>query len=782
MKRLEKPKRKISNFIQEENKGAALVMVIIAMAFIGILVSVVCYTAVFNYHMKVNSYKAKDSFYNAETVLDEIKAGVEVRASESIATHYMEVLQSFSIGTSEDKNKEISLEFYKDMIATYRDGEDSRYDLDILKSYVVKAPGNVVLESGELVDGSMTYHDDYGVMEHYMDGIVLRDLRVTYTDADGYVSVIETDIKIKGPSFDFVSTGNLPSLSEYSLIAKTRLNTATTGTNTISGSFYAGEIIVGDESAPVGMTLALKETGENIISDKRMVVAGDIKMAQNARLEADQHGELWAENIHMIGHNTVNFAGDDVYLSDDVMISGDENSFTVGAVVDGRYSGKFVGYGNGNAEAKNEEASKEAGSAIVVNGTDTTIDFSSLTALTIAGNGYIDLYNAEKTQGPGGFLNPVMGQSIAVKSDQLAYLVPPECIGVGEDGVSRLGNPTNPITKETYDKLFPADGSGEELQKVSVSVPITSLGGRTLADYGITESNIMEEIRQIDSKTTLYYFFISFDSSNEQALIYANRYFSDYYNVNKTKMDAYQSIYTKSVILRNPETSFYTLHMAGNTICKRYVGEEEYHLQNATLSYDRANSGYQNDLAFYENKRDALELKLVDVKGQLTPSEQAVDANGDYTKTAYDNIVDADRVVQFTIDAGIEASVNGGSYYLYDGEDVIAYIINGDYTHAIGDVNKGIIIASGNVRINADFNGLIISGGEVTLAENVSVRPNGEAMQKALTLTQTVNGTKYRVAEFLQGGEGYLNTANTMYASNRIMVEDLIVYENWEKK
>ena len=777
MKRLEKLKKKISNFIHEENKGAALVMVIIAMAFIGILVSVVCYTAVFNYHMKVNSYKAKDSFYNAETVLDEIKAGVEVEASASIATHYMEVLQSFSIGTSEEKNDKIALEFYKDMIGIYRDGDDSRYDLDRLASYIVKAPGNVTLEAGELIDGSMSYHTDYGVMEHYMDGIVFRDLRVTYTDADGYVSVIETDIKLKGPSFDFVSTGNLPSLSEYSLIAKTRLKTI--GSNTVSGSFYAGELVVGDETSPVGATLSLKENAANVISDKRMIVAGDIKMAQSACLEADQYGEIWAENIHMIGHNTVNFAGDDVYLSDDVMISGDENSFTVGAVVDSRYSGKFVGFGNGNADARNEEALKEAGSAIVVNGTNTTIDFSSLTSLTIAGNGYVELYTAEDAV-PEGIYNPVMGQSIAVKSDQLAYLVPAECIGVGSDGVSRMTNPTNPISIETYNELF-VDNE-ENLKKVSVTVPITSLGGRTLSDYGITESNIMMKARQLNSMTTLYYFYLSFDSSNEQSKIYANRYFSDYYNANKTKMDAYQSLYTKSVVLRNPETSFYTLHMAGNAICKRYIGEEDYRLQNATLSYDRGNSGYQSDLTGYENKRDALELKLVDVKGQLTPTEQSVDMNGKYTKTAYDNIVDVNRVTQFTIDAGIEASVNGGSYNLYDGEDVIAYVINGDYTHSVGAVNKGVIIAAGNVHVNANFEGLIISGGEVTLANDISIRPNAEAMQKALTLTQTVNGTKYRVAEFLLGGEGYLNTANTMYATNRILVEDLIVYENWEKK
>ena len=156
-----------------------------------------------------------------------------------------------------------------------------------------------------------------------------------------------------------------------------------------------------------------------------------------------------------------------------------------------------------------------------------------------------------------------------------------------------------------------------------------------------------------------------------------------------------------------------------------------------------------------------------------------------YTKTAYDNVVDVARIASFASDAATEVSANGGvidDYFRYENGDVIAYVTNTSYTHNVGAINKGVIIATGNVYVNADFEGLIISGGEVVLATGVSVKPNAQAMQKALTLTRTVNGEKYRVAEFLLGGEGYLNTSNTMYATNRILVEDLIVYQNWEKR
>ena len=48
-----------------------MVVVIIAMAFIGILASVLMYMSLLNYQMKVNNLKAKDNFYSAETVLDD---------------------------------------------------------------------------------------------------------------------------------------------------------------------------------------------------------------------------------------------------------------------------------------------------------------------------------------------------------------------------------------------------------------------------------------------------------------------------------------------------------------------------------------------------------------------------------------------------------------------------------------------------------------------------------------------------------------------------------------
>ena len=48
----------------------------------------------------------------------------------------------------------------------------------------------------------------------------------------------------------------------------------------------------------------------------------------------------------------------------------------------------------------------------------------------------------------------MMGQSIAVKSDQLAYLIPAQCIALDASRKSVLGGSSNPVTKEQYYDLI----------------------------------------------------------------------------------------------------------------------------------------------------------------------------------------------------------------------------------------------------------------------------------------------------------------------------------------
>ena len=70
--------------IMKDNRGASLVTVLITIGFVGVLLSMVLMITLVNFKMKrVNAY-AKDTFYSAEQVLDEINIGLQRYVSDSL--------------------------------------------------------------------------------------------------------------------------------------------------------------------------------------------------------------------------------------------------------------------------------------------------------------------------------------------------------------------------------------------------------------------------------------------------------------------------------------------------------------------------------------------------------------------------------------------------------------------------------------------------------------------------------------------------------------------------
>lgn len=105
MRKQGREKRKLHKGMN--NRGSAIVVVIIAMAFIGILASVLMYMSLLNYQMKVNNLKAKDNFYSAETVLDQIRLGMQDEVSDSLKEAYQKVLVSYDNTTAAEKRTKL---------------------------------------------------------------------------------------------------------------------------------------------------------------------------------------------------------------------------------------------------------------------------------------------------------------------------------------------------------------------------------------------------------------------------------------------------------------------------------------------------------------------------------------------------------------------------------------------------------------------------------------------------------------------------------------------------
>ncbi len=817
---------------QLNNEGSSMVVVIIAMGFIGILASILMYMSMMNYQMKMNNLQAKDNFYSAETVLDEIRAGMQEEVSDAVSKAYRQVLVNFDNTTVEEKEHKMRYLFFKELETAFAAGGDvTTYDMCKLYDYLEKTTATfrdgkytqgAMLETTYsglkyrvLKNGSGSYVDEYenviaeakGKMERMEGAIVLRGIKVTYIDADGYVSVIETDIRMNMPDLQFVQAVTLPTLTNFSMVAQENIEVipvvaserTLASTNHIAGSFYGKRLLVGNNGeegnleaeAPL-VTLQLQEPVGEENNGKRMVIAEDIFLNEGTKLLTDEYGELWADSIVMNGaHKTnaeqasmVDFQGNDVYLADDVMIQGKKNYLKAGAVsAEGKYMGKFICYGAGNDANSN--------SSIIVNGTDTELHFEELTNLTLAGNAYIGLsdVNANLSE-DAGVVNPTivpdvpMGQSVAVKSDQIAYLVPAECLGISSvTGDAVESHITNPMTIETYKEML----AHENLIEVSNNIACNVLGGKTLADYGLDTTGAQpmyqKYFKRISSEITLVYYYVMFDSTDDASMRYANQYFQDYYRVNKVTLDAYNKLYTDNIQIRDSATGFYTLHLAGNVV--RYDAADTLSIKEATAIYDDSNANFQNQLLSNESKFVALSKKMIDVYELLSAGEKADSAN------VYTNLVDVAMLSAFVADAQAEGDfgtldteTGSNVYYFGDGTRKAA-VVDGDYTYnpsVGGDAFSGIILATGNVTVRRDFEGVIISGGTITLDREVDVKPHKEAVLETLVSSKQEGTNKYYVTDFLLGGEGYLSEEAEGYLKSDVNLGDLITYENWQKQ
>ena len=105
-------------FRKLNNRGSSIVVVVIAMAMIGVLATSILWMSYMNYRIKVNDIRNKESFYTAETVVEQIMAGVQGEASKAAAEAYQEVLRRWDELDQESKESTESSR-YQLFAATY---------------------------------------------------------------------------------------------------------------------------------------------------------------------------------------------------------------------------------------------------------------------------------------------------------------------------------------------------------------------------------------------------------------------------------------------------------------------------------------------------------------------------------------------------------------------------------------------------------------------------------------------------------------------------------------
>ena len=744
-------KRRIRECLQS-NRGAGLATVIIAGAFVAILGSILLSVSFTNFSMKQTNLQTKDTFYSAEQALDEINVGLQTLISEAISEAYLEVMENYA-SYDVDKKKDLMESVFFSTIWTSLEETGSlhtKYNLAEITALLSTSTWTGNFDTGY---GAIVTSDTRSMVSYTDSGVVLKDLKIYYRDQKGYVSIIYTDIRLVLPDLSFATSTVLPNIAAYGLIADEGLITGTTGTNQLSGEIYAGSLLaVGSDSIiPVNL---------NVVNNTSFIIKNNLYL-ENCTFTTSDTTAVWTNDIS-VTHATANLYGI-TNVSDDTNMLGDGSKVTIQNI--------YNGYGNSLDQANKS-------SAILINGANSVLDLSNANVVTLAGHAYVGTkkVNLGSTTGTttGNGSDIYTGESISVKSSQLMYLVPAECIGVSEATGKSMFN-KNPLTATEYAAIIASPTTYSEISDTVNVASLNSSLGKYLKHDGVTLKPQAEKVFATSQAETYVYYYMTFKSEDM-----ANQYFRDYFALNETKIENYMDFYSNGITIQDPRYML-RLQLAGNVL-KYDEATADAVLQQNTLT--NASVKLDSTSQQYTKMNDALCTKLVTNYAELTGVYRTDLENN----IVFDNIVNEASLKNFIAlhSNGVAGGVLAAYTFSNTLNTVQAILVDNPtpFTYTASMSAANIIIATGDVNVNANFNGIIISNGKVTVANGVSVTANSAVVKEALRLQDVVDGSVYSVIGFLWDGTDLLSVAGDSQDADHTSVQlaDLVVYENWRKE
>lgn len=864
-------------YIKTDNKGSAIIVVILAVAFVGMLVAMLAYMTVVNIKMKYTDRGAKDNFYSAESALDEINVGLQSEISMAMTNAYAETMKSAAKQTETARASAFKALFRDEMSKKInpKDASDNPTPalfIAHLESFWLETPKYDSGTNGSYgADLSLADPNDPLSCRYVEDSegeyITLKGIHITFTDEDGFVSIIQTDIVIEVPDINYIANTARPELQMYSLVANNSLVKTTGLTSKVAGSVYGGKtgINVENPSVEIEFGFMSSDLADDATPKEFVVVANEIKASNGGRIVSGKltstptngtsgKHEIWAQNITA---DTAKLDLDgQMYVQDDLNLEGTDY---LGHGSNVKLSGDYVGYGDATLSAKES-------SSILINGAKTTLDMSDLKSLSLAGHAYVgathydvnakdnnsyvkDLEEAKEDEDnyyntpaysicpEHGYLEGVydtcpkktivkktatdgtpyeetvtcglstlkyqytkndedisLGQSIAMKSDQLIYMVPTECMCYdNESGEQVLAK--NPLTYDEYIKftttylpLTTDDGSpqtdaqGNILYSNKLKYRVVDLGktfskmDRSLqATYGVSYKPVFRKV----SGTVLVYYYLFFDTETQ-----ANQFFADYYEKDPATIQAYANSYIEKLILNPNLKTDNKLSLAGNLLTyngstftfQKSTFEEEITDSDTYLQSQKARAGYHS--AF-----NALCHYLLKNESELSAEQ----LNNDVYNNLIVNEEDFNTIVPLGTNKVFERSAGTEKFI------AAAYNNIGGSACKVSDTPKAsIIVASGDVEVDVTtFKGLIVAGGDIILTASCeSIEYDSSNVLAAMMAKDSSDNTFYKL---FRDGMSYANVtgiageggdAEVMEERKEdyFVIGDLIQYDNWTKE
>lgn len=727
------------------NKGATLVAVLIVIAIVGILAASLCVMTMVNSQMKRVDRKSKDNFYSAETALDEITLGLQEDLANSTKDAYGWLLVNYLSDDSDADEK--SAQFKKKvrekfMLAMKKGLNTSQeYSNEEITANIKVLLGNYLTDEMKqyaTVENVSGFVEDKTKNEY----VILKAVKVKYVNGD-FSNTITTDIKITIPeaqfSVDLPYSAELP-FQSYALMAKEDLVLGSRDTLEINGNLYLGGN--SDKEA-----LTLKDTAVLNVKAKNIITGGDVKLLNTSIVDDVDASSLnvtprekvvnfWTTNLYINATRKVTgkistdlkVTNGNLYVADDLMLNSPYSRVSL--------SGSYYGYGLGLEEDENGKKilNESKSSAIIVNGLNSKLDLRKCTNLNVFGRAVIAFPEFNETSKKTNEIEIPTGESITVRGNQIAYLVPSKCISVKHNPISKAEatalNKNGDTLKDIVD-LSACDGDGTDSQGNPFS----------LLNYCKANSAIVKmfNVTGTGTNSCVYYLYLDFKDNPDEGYG-IDDFFVSYCNIYGTEqmagiftLDGNNGLETCVDVVENEDGSKTvkasgTINTTGSAVAQyAYDGKySETVVGGNASSISGTSRALQTQYTyFWSSLRNGSDDKLKERYREAGIS--------DYTsRDAVTNLLDNDIVEKIFDKVGnrkltvtyegntvnetyesstsstivIECKESGKEYrvVLIDNLGGAAYRVSGN--------RQGMIIATGNVEIadGAQFTGLIVAG------------------------------------------------------------------------
>lgn len=734
--------RKNLNSLKENNKGFTLASMLIIMLIVSVLAALLLTITVLNVQSKQVDQKSKETFYLAESIVDEIRAGIESELGEALGTAYKEALPNLN-GNIDQLESDYAKRIVSILFKTYTKKDyteaysnNSGYQIDVLQAYLSdKNKDNI--KSVKLSSGDKAYV----FVESNFSKLILKDVHIAYTTTDGYQSRMQMDFVIQVPNTRFENPGFYLTLGDYSIITDDYLTNNQALKSTISGSVYAGEGIVSRD-----------EGSKLIISADNIVTRKTIASESGGTIEIkglDEACSVWADTIKTATSiinptsellTKITIKNGKIYVKNDLVLDARNNYVSI--------QGSYFGFGN------NKSVPDES-SAILINGRKSTLDLTGISNMMLAGRAYID---ADPNNPKNGVL---LGESLSVKGNQVAYLVPGEYVRGGSNPTTNLTNlgaydieldfrpdesrdfSNSNNSYKNYIDAYKAMYDGkedEEIENGSI-LQYLNLNNSTVGYKKIITHN---KAGQLET-----YYYLEFRSEK-----LANKYFNEYYAANKDRIDERTRLYVDSIKLNEDLVDAYTI--VGNLL------SYDNNKKEANVVYREEPDSVVATSNLYKKQYNEMiyNLYVSGSVGETTENSSLFDKYIDSTKF---KLPDTGPEV-FELDSNTKA--------IFVDNPSKAFSIKSQFL----DPNKasGIIVATGEVEVDSNFEGTIISKGGIKFVGS------NQLTADKYTVYQLLSPSNPDVIKYFKELDSSM-ASGSGGSEQKINIHELVGVENWKK-